>query len=132
MLDIWGLFDDKEAGFDAVQARYDTLCDTPAYRDDPHLWDALQKLSGDTLKKACRFLEYENLPKTNNHAEHEARSFRKRQKGHYKLRRSHTIDRAMKAEMMRQKARKEARGDAIVRLKRKGEASYPAPLPEVA
>lgn len=132
MLDIWGLFDDKDAGFAQVQARYDTLCATPAYRDDPHLWDALQKLSGDTLYKACRFLEYENLPKTNNHAEHEARSFRKRQKAHYKLRRAHTIDRAMKAEMMRQKARKEARNDAVMRLKRKGEAAHQTRLPQVA
>lgn len=132
MEEIWGLFDDKDACFDAVQARYDTLCDTPAYRDNPHLRDALEKLSGDSLKKACRFLEYENLPRTNNHAEHEARSFRKRQKGHYKLRRAHTIDRALKAEMMRQKARKEAREDVIMRLKRKGEASHQTQLTKVA
>ena len=132
LLDIWGLFDDKDAYYETVKIRYDALCEQPAYRDNPHLWDALQKLSGDTLWKACRFLEYENLPKTNNHAEHEARSFRKRQKGHYKLRRSSTIDRAMKAEMMRQKARKEARGDSIVRLKRKGDAHHQTQLPKVA
>ena len=132
MQDIWGLFDDKDACFDAVQARYDILCSMPAYRDNPHLWNALQKLSGDTLEKACRFLEYENLPRTNNHAEHEARSFRKRQKGHYKLRRSHTIDRALKAEMMRQKARKEAREDPILRLKPKGASPHQTRLPKVA
>jgi hypothetical protein len=80
MLDIWGLFDDKDACYETVEIRYDALCEQPAYRD--------------------------------NHAEHEARNFRKRQKGHYKLRRSNTIDRAMKAEMMRQKNRKEARGEA--------------------
>ena len=119
ILDIWGLFDDPNSSFEDVKDRYDALCDKPAYRDDPNLKNALERLSGDTLQKTCRFLEYENLPRTNNHAESKARSFRKRQKGHYKLRRSGTIDRAMKADLLRQKARKQTRGDKIVRLKRK-------------
>jgi len=120
--DIWGLFDDPDATFETVKTRYETLCAQSVYRGNPHLWNALERFSGDTLEKACRFLEYENLPRTNNHVEGKARSFRKRQKSHYKLRRSSTIDRAMKAELLRQKARKQARGDPIVRLKGKSDA----------
>lgn len=120
--DIWGLFDDPDAPFEVVKACYESLCEQPAYQDNPHLCNALNRLSGDTLEKACRFLEYENLPRTNNHAERTARRFRKRQKGHYKLRRSSTIDRAMKADLMRQKTRKQAQGDPIMHLKRKDDA----------
>lgn len=120
MLDIFGLFDDPDADVEEIKVQYDTLCHQPAYRDHPHLSKALERLSGDTLEKAFRFLEYENLPKTNNHVEGKARSFRKRQKNHYRLRRSSSIDRALKAELLRQKARKQARGDPMVRLTRKG------------
>ena len=132
MLEIYGLFEDPDATFEAVRAQYDTLCQTPAYQAHPDLVKALDRLSGDTLEKAFRFLEYENLPRTNNHAEGKARRFRKRQKSHYRLRRSSAIDRAMKADMLHQKARKQARGDPTVRLKRKGEAGQQIPLAEVA
>jgi hypothetical protein len=116
MLDIWGLFEDPDASFEQVQIRYEALCQQPAYRDNPYLQKALERLSGDTLKKACRFLSYENLPRTNNHVEGKARAFRKRQKSHYRLRRSATIERALKMDLMRQKARKQAQGDPVVYL----------------
>lgn len=132
MLDMWGLFDDQDACFEEVKTRYDILCEQSAYRDNPHLWSALERLSGDTLEKACRFLEYENLPKTNNHVEGKARGFRKRQRSHYKLRRSSTIDRAIKAELLRQKVRKQARGDTTVRLTRKSDAACQTHLAEAA
>jgi len=132
MLEVFGLFEDPDATFEDIKTQYDTMCQTPAYQANPDLVKALDHLSGDTLEKAFRFLAYENLPKTNNHVEGRARSFRKRQKSHYRLRRSSSIDRAMKAEMLRQKARKQARGDPVVRLRRKGEAAEPIPLAEVA
>jgi hypothetical protein len=119
ILDIFGLFDNPNSSFEDVKATYDSLCQKHAYKDDPNLSKALGRLSGDTLQKACRFLEYENLPRTNNHAESKARSFRKRQKNHYKLRRSGTIDRALKADLLLQKARKQSRGDKRVHLKSK-------------
>ncbi len=119
MVDIWTLFDDPEVSFETVKAQYESLCAQPAYQAIASLKKALQRLEGETLEKACRFLEYENLPKTNNHAENQVRRFRKRQKSHYKLRRSSAIDRAMKAELMRQKARKQARGDPCVQLQPK-------------
>lgn len=132
ILEIWGLFDDPDARFEEIQARYDMLCSHAAYRDHPHLQKALERLSGDTLEKACRFLEYDNLPKTNNHVEGKARAFRKRQKSHYKLRRSSTIDRALKMDLLRQKARKQAQGKPTVRLKPKSEVQEHASLPQAA
>jgi hypothetical protein len=132
MLEIFGLFEDPDATFEEIQAQYDTLCQTPAYQANPDLVKALNHLSGDTLKKAFRFLAYENLPRTNNHVEGKARRFRKRQNSHYRLRRSHAIDRAMKAEMIRQKTRKQARGDPSVRLKRKEVTLQQIPLANVA
>lgn len=132
MLEIWALFDDPDARFEEVQARYDTMCSHAAYRDNPHLQKALERLSGDTLEKACRFLEYENLPKTNNHVEGKARAFRKRQKSHYKLRRSGTIDRALKMDLLRQKARKQAQGKSPVRLKSKSDAKEHPSLAKAA
>jgi len=119
LLDIWALFDDPNASFETVKARYETLAAQPTYQVMAPLRKAIQSLKGETLEKAGRFLAYENLPKTNNHVENQVRRFRKRQKGHYKLRRCHTIDRAMKAELMRQKARKQARGDPRVQLQPK-------------
>jgi len=124
MEEIWSLFDDPTTTFPEVKERYERLCATPAYRDDPHLARALACLSGDTLEKACRFLSYTNLPKTNNHVEGAARRFRKRQKSHYKLRQSATIDRAMKAELLRQKARHQARGTPVVHLQTKTDAQH--------
>lgn len=132
MLEIWSLFDDPDARFEEIQARYDTLGTHPAYRENAHLQKALERLSGDTLEKACRFLEYENLPKTNNHVEGKARAFRKRQKSHYKLRRSGTIDRALKMDLMRQKARKQAQGKPAVRLKPNSDAQEHPSLPQAA
>ncbi len=117
--DIGALFDDPEAPFERVKARYELLAAQPAYQAMPPLRKAIQSLEGETLEKACRFLDYENLPKTNNHVENQVRRFRKRQKSHYKLRRSSAIDRAMKAALMRQKARKQARGDPRVQLQPK-------------
>jgi hypothetical protein len=125
MLDLWGLFDDPEASFEAVQAQYATLCAQPAYRENPHLGNALEQLAGDTLDKACRLLAYTTLPRTNNHVEGKARSFRKRQKGHDTLRRAGTIDRAMKAELLRQQARKQAQPAPIVHVQRKDDAALP-------
>jgi hypothetical protein len=132
MLDIWGLFDDPDVCFEQVKTRYETLVQKPAYRDNPHLQKALERLSGDTLEKACRFLEYENLPRTNNHVEGKARRFRKRQKSHYKLRRSATIDRALKMDLIRQKARKQAQGDPMVRLTLKSDAQEQTALAQAA
>lgn len=132
MLDIWGLFDDPDARVDIVNARYDHLCEQLAYRENPHLWKALAQLSGATLEQACRFLDYTNLPKTNNHVEGKARSFRKRQKSHDKLRRTETIDRAMKAELLRQQARKQARQEPIVRLQWKDHAHLQTPPAQAA
>lgn len=123
LLDLWGLFDDPEADSATVKARYTDLCARSAYRDNLHLWKALERLAGATLEQACRFWDYANLPKTNNHVEGKARSFRKRQKSHDTLRRSATIDRAMKAELLRQQARKQARQDPIVHVQRKDDAS---------
>ena len=132
MLDIWGLFDDPEASFEQVHTRYEALGQKPAYGDNVHLKKALERLSGDTLLKACRFLEYENLPRTNNHVEGKARSFRKRQKSHYKLRRSATIDRAMKMDLMQNKARKQAQGDSSVQLRRTSDAKEQTPQAKAA
>ena len=132
MLEIFGLFEDPDATFEEIKTQYDTLCQKPTYQANPDLVKALNHLSGDTLEKAFRFLEYENLPRTNNHAEGKARSFRKRQKNHYRLRRSNAIDRAMKADMLYHKARKQARGDQIVRLQRKGETDQQIPMANVA
>jgi hypothetical protein len=132
MLDIWGLFDDPDASFEQVHTRYEALCQKPAYRDNVHLQQALERLSGDTLQKACRFLEYENLPRTNNHVEGKARRFRKRQKSHYKLRRSATIDRALKMDLMQHKARKQAQGKPIVRLRRTSDAQEQTSVAQAA
>ena len=132
MTDIYDLFSDDYARVDQVQSRYQVLGQTPQYRDNVDLTRALAHLKGDALEKACLHLNYDNLPRTNNHAEGKARQFRKGQKHHYKLRRSHTIDRAMKAEMMRQKQRKQARGDPLVRLRKKADATPQEQLSKVA
>ena len=132
MLDIWGLFDDPEASFEQVHTRYEALCQKPTYRDNPHLQKALERLSGDILEKACRFLEYENLPRTNNHVEGKARAFRKRQKSHYKLRRCATIDRALKMDLMQNKARKQAQGNPIVHLRRTSHAKQQTSVSQAA
>jgi hypothetical protein len=132
MLEVFGLFEDPDATFEEILSQYDTLCQKSAYQANPDLVKALNHLSGDTLEQTFRFLEYENLPKTNNHVEGRARRFRKRQKSHYRLRRSSAIDRAMKADMLRHKACKQARGDPVVRLRRKGETDQQIPLANVA
>ena len=48
-----------------MKSQYETLCAQSAYQAIPALKKALQRLEGETLEKACRFLAYENLPKTN-------------------------------------------------------------------
>ena len=132
MGDIYDLFSDAYTSVDQVQSRYQDLCLTPEYRDNIDLCRALAHLKGDTLETACLHLLYDNLPRTNNHVEGKARRFRKGQKHHYKLRRSHTIDRAMKADLMRQKQRKQARGDPVVRLRKKADATSQEQLARVA
>lgn len=132
MGDIYDLFSDAYTSLDQVQSRYQVLSLTPEYRDNVDLSRALAHLQGDTLAKACLHLFYDNLPRTNNHVERKARQFRKGQKHHYKLRRSHTIDRAMKADLIRQKQRKQARGDPVVRLRKKTDATSHEPLARVA
>ena len=132
MGDIYDLFSDEYTSLDQVQSRYQVLCLSPEYRDNVDLYRALSHLQGDTLEKACLHLLYDNLPRTNNHVERKVRRFRKGQKHHYKLRRSHTIDRAMKADLMRQKQRKQARGDPVVRLRKKADATAQEQLARVA
>lgn len=126
MTDIYDLFNEDYERLDQVQSRYQVLCLTPAYQENADLSRALAHLQGDTLGKACLHLCYDNMPRTNNHAEGKARRFRKGQKHHYKLRHSHTIDRAMKAELIHQKQRKQTRGDPRVRLQEKTDATTQA------
>lgn len=126
MPDIYALFNGDYERVDQVQSRYQVLCLTPAYQENADLSRALAHLQGDSLEKACLHLAYDNLPRTNNHAEGKARRFRKRQKHHYHLRRSHTRDRAMKAELIHQKQRKQTRGDPVVRLQEKADATTQA------
>lgn len=53
----------------------------------PSLPRTLDRLRDDDLfERLTRYLDFENAEKTSNHVERENREFRKRQKGHYRLR----------------------------------------------
>jgi len=85
-------------GVTARQARrrHKKLLHTPAYQGRAPLVEALKKLRPEVFEKLVCYLEYENVPRTNNHVEGVNRQFRKLQKVCYKRRVKDTIRAALK------------------------------------
>ncbi len=70
----------------AEQRRQEILSDAE-FNATPGLAKSMERLRDDDLfERLTRYLDYENADKTSNHVERENREFRKRQKGHYRMR----------------------------------------------
>lgn len=77
----------KQAG----QRRREIL-DDPEFATLPQVSLGLDRLRDDDLfARLTRYLDFENAEKTSNHVERENREYRKRQKGHYRLRSRRSI-----------------------------------------
>ena len=70
-----------------AEQRRQALLNDPEFLGLSALSKPLERLRDDDLfERLTRYLDFENADKTSNHVERENREFRKRQKGHYRMR----------------------------------------------
>ena len=79
-----------------ARRRHKKLLDNLAYQGRARLVEAMKKLRPEVFEKLVCYMEYENVPRTNNHVEGVNRQFRKLQKVCYKRRLKDTIRAALK------------------------------------
>jgi hypothetical protein len=81
------LFGPTTDSHELAERRRRELLDDPVFAELPKVSLALDRLRDDDLfTRLTRYLDFENAEKTSNHVERENREYRKRQKGHYRLR----------------------------------------------
>jgi transposase-like protein len=86
-----------------AEALRQEMLSNPLYRNDPHLKKGLKKLlSDDQFQKMIVYTDYDNLGRTNNDVERKNRWIRKKQKSHYRLRRTQTLTNALALQMQRE------------------------------
>jgi hypothetical protein len=86
------LFGPTTDSHEVAEERRQALLNDPKLTKLDALSKALDRLRDDDLfTRLTRYLDYENADKTSNHAERENREFRRRQKGHYRMRSRESI-----------------------------------------
>ena len=87
VLAVYELFGPTTDSHECATARRDAILNNPAFQTMACLSKAMKILSDDDLFiRLTRYLDFENAEKTSNHVERMNRLYRKRQKGHYRLR----------------------------------------------
>jgi hypothetical protein len=81
------LFGPTTQTHEVAEQRRREILDDPEFATLPKVSVVLDRLRDDDLfARLTRYLDFENAEKTSNHVERENREYRKRQKGHYRLR----------------------------------------------
>lgn len=81
------LFSPTTDNHDLAQQRRQAILSDPKFTELSAMAKPLQRLADDDLfERLTRYLDFDNADKTSNHVERENREYRKRQKGHYRLR----------------------------------------------
>ncbi len=87
VLQLHELFGPTTDSHELAEQRRRNILEDPEFRNVPSLVKPLGWLGDDELfSRLTRYLDFENADKTSNHVERENREFRKRQKGHYRMR----------------------------------------------
>jgi len=81
------LFGPTTDSHELAEQRRQAILNDPEFLGLSALSKPLERLRDDDLfERLTRYLDFENADKTSNHVERENREFRKRQKGHYRMR----------------------------------------------
>ncbi len=89
---IHELFGPTTDSHELAEERRQAILDDPAFAGLPEVSKCLDRLRDDALfERLTRYLDFDNADKTSNHVERENREYRKRQKGHYRLRSRRSI-----------------------------------------
>jgi hypothetical protein len=84
-------------------AKREEIVANPIYRFSFSLHKAIRALRPEQFVRAVTFLDYENCPRTTNHAERANRYYRKRAKSHYRNRTKRAIWNMVKSDLMQRK-----------------------------
>lgn len=92
VVELHELFGPTTDSHEVAEQRRQSILSDPKFTKLDGLSKPLKRLADDDLfVRLTRYLDYENADKTSNHVERENREFRRRQKGHYRMRSRESI-----------------------------------------